>query len=158
MKSSSNRKRTVVFDRFNRSEIYFPSWGLKVTESHEVEDIIEASLETIRQAAKDVLGGDPKEDTLEDGTITFTKNVSECPAQIKLIPVQKDRFRIISTSVCNIRDCDYWQRCAQLDSENMEDLKEAVAKLQGKAFHQEQKKWIFGEGRSRHVVDDAVRR
>jgi hypothetical protein len=129
-----------------------------MTESLEVEDIIEAPLETIREATKEVLGGDPKEEMLGNGTIIFTKNVSECPAQIKLIPVQKDRFRIISTSVCDIKDCDYWQRCAQLDSENMEDLKEAVAKLQGKPLHQGEKKWTFGEGRSRHVVDDAVRR
>jgi hypothetical protein len=129
-----------------------------VTESLEVEDIIEAPLETIRQATREVLGGDPKEETLENGIITFTKNVSECPAQIKLIPVQKDRFRIISTSLCNIKDCDYWQRCAQLDSENMEELKEAVAKLQGKPFRQGEKKWTFGEGTSRHVVDDALRR
>jgi len=129
-----------------------------VSEGLETEDIIEAPLETIKRAAKDVLGGDPKEETLKNGTIVFTKNVSECPAQIKLIPVQKDKYRIISTSVCNIKDCDYWQRCAQLDSENMDHLKESVAILQGKTVQQGQRKWTFGEGRSRHVVDDALRR
>ncbi len=129
-----------------------------MTESPEVEDVIAAPVETIRQAAKEVLGGDPKEETLRNGTIVFTKNVSECPAQIKLIPVEKDRFRIISTSLCNIKDCDYWQRCAQLDSENMEELKEAVDKLQGKPLHRAQKKWTIGEGKSRHVVDDAMRK
>jgi hypothetical protein len=129
-----------------------------MSESLKVEDMIEAPLETIRQAAKEVLGGDPKEETLKNGTIIFTKNVSECPPQIKVIPVEKDRFRIISTSLCNIKDCDYWRRCAQLDSENMKELKEAVAKLQGKLLHQGEKRWTLGEGKSRHVVDDAMRR
>lgn len=129
-----------------------------MSESLKVEDMIEAPLETIRQAAKEVLGGDPKEETLKNGTVIFTKNVSECPPQIKVIPVEKDRFRIISTSLCNIKDCDYWRRCAQLDSENMKELKEAVAKLQGKLFHQGEKRWTLGEGKSRHVVDDAMRR
>jgi hypothetical protein len=129
-----------------------------MSESLKVEDMIEAPLETIRQAAKEVLGGDPKEETLKNGTIVFTKNVSECPPQIKVIPAEKNRFRIISTSLCNIKDCDYWRRCAQLDSENMEELKEAVAKLQGKLLHQGEKRWTLGEGKSRHVVDDAMRR
>jgi hypothetical protein len=129
-----------------------------VGDSHEVEDIIEATLETIRQAAMEVLGGDPKEEKLKNGTTTFTKNVSQCPPQIKVIPANANKFRIISTSLCNIKDCDYWQRCAQLDSKNMQELKEAVAKLQGKVLHRGEKRWTVGQGKSRHVVDDALRR
>jgi hypothetical protein len=129
-----------------------------VGESREVEDIIEATLENIRQAVKEVLGGDPKEEKLKNGTTVFTKNVSQCPPQIKVIPADTNKFRIISTSLCNIKDCDYWQRCAQLDSENMEELKEAVAKLQGKVLHRGEKRWTVGQGKSRHVVDDALRR
>lgn len=129
-----------------------------MSESLEVQDIIGAPLETIRQAAKEVFGGDPKEEILGNGTIVFTKNVSECPAQIKLIPIGKEKFRIISTSLCNIKDCDYWQRCAHLDSDNLEDLKEAVAKLQGKPFHEVQKKWTLGEGKGSHLIDDAIGR
>jgi hypothetical protein len=129
-----------------------------VSKSKGIEDLIEAPLETIRQAAKEVLGGDPKEQKMKDGSTVFTKNVSECPPQIKVIPVNKDKFRIISTSLCNIKDCDYWQRCAQLDTSNMQELKEAVAKLQGKTLPRAEKKWSMGEGKSRHVVDDALRR
>lgn len=129
-----------------------------VGESHEVEDVIEATLETIRQAVMEVLGEDPKEEKLKNGTTVFTKNVSQCPPQIKVIPVNANKFRIVSTSLCNIKDCDYWQRCAQLDSENMEELKEAVAKLQGKVLHRGEKRWTVGQGKSRHVVDDALRR
>ena len=124
----------------------------------EVEDIIEASLDLVRQAVKDVLGADPREQELKNGTVTFTKNVPECPPQIKLVPLGKNRFRVISTSLCNIKDCDYWERCAQLDSRNMEELKEAVAKLQGKQLHEREKKWTLGEGKSRHIVDDALGR
>lgn len=129
-----------------------------VSEPHGVEDIIEATLETIRQAVREVLGEDPKEEKLKNGTTVFTKNVSQCPPQIKAIPANENKFRIISTSLCNIKDCDYWQRCAQLDSENMEELKEAVAKLQGKVLHRGEKRWTAGQGKSRHVVDDALRR
>ncbi len=129
-----------------------------VGEPHEVEDIIEATLDTIRQAVKEVLGGDPKEEKLKDGATVFTKNVSQCPPQIKVIPADTNKFRIISTSLCNIKDCDYWQRCAQLDSENMKELKEGVAKLQGKVLHRGEKRWTVGQGKSRHIVDDALRR
>jgi hypothetical protein len=129
-----------------------------VSASKGIEDVIEAPLETIRQALKQVLGKDPKEERMKDGTLVFTKNVSECPPQIKLIPLGKDKFQVISTSLCNIKDCDYWQRCAQLDSGNMQELKEAVATLQGKSLPHADKKWTLGEGKSRHVVDDALRR
>jgi hypothetical protein len=129
-----------------------------VNKSTGIEDIVEASIEIIRRAVKEVLGGDPKEERMKDGSTVFSKNVSECPPQIKAIPAGKDRFRIISTSLCNIKDCDYWERCAQLDSKNMQELKEEVAKLQGKVFPRADKKWRMGEGKSRHVVDDALQR
>jgi hypothetical protein len=129
-----------------------------VSKSKGIEDLIEAPLETIRQAVKEVLGENPKEQKMKDGSTVFTKNVSECPPQIKVIPVNKDKFRIISTSLCNVKDCDYWQRCAQLDTSNMQELKEGVAKLQGKTLPRAEKKWSMGEGKSRHVVDDALRR
>jgi len=122
------------------------------------EDIIEAPLETIRKAAEEVLGGDPKEETLKDGSTTFTKNVMQCPPQIRVIPLGKTKFRIISTSLCNIKDCDYWRRCAELDSGNMQELKEAVAKLQGKTLPHAEKKWTIAQGKSGHVVDDAMRK
>ncbi|WXG43451.1 MAG: hypothetical protein WED04_05340 [Promethearchaeati archaeon SRVP18_Atabeyarchaeia-1] len=129
-----------------------------MSNSKGIEDVIEAPLETIRNAVKEVLGGNPKEQKLKDGSTVFTKDVSECPPQIKIIPAEDGKFRIISTSLCNVKDCDYWQRCAQLDSSNMQELKEAVAKLQGKVLPRAEKKWSIGEGKSRHVVDDALHR
>jgi hypothetical protein len=129
-----------------------------VSKSKGIEDLIEAPLELIRLAVKQVLGTDPKEEKMKDGSTVFTKNVSECPPQIKLIPVNGSKFRVISTSLCNVKDCDYWQRCAQLDSNNLQELKEAVAELQGKSLPHAEKRWSMGEGKSRHVVDDALRR
>jgi len=129
-----------------------------VGEQTAVEDIIEATIEMILQAAREILGGDPKEKKSKDGSITLTKNVSQCPPQIKIIPVNKSRFRIVSTSLCNIKDCDYWQRCANLDSANLQELKEAVAKLQGKILPRGEKKWAMRGDTSGHVVEDALRK
>nr|MDO8133438.1 hypothetical protein [Candidatus Njordarchaeum guaymaensis] len=123
-----------------------------------VEDIIEAPVEMILQAAREVLGGDPKEKKSKDGSVTLTKNVSQCPPQIKIIPTNKNKFRIVSTSLCNIKDCDYWQRCADLDSGNMQELKEAVAKLQGKIVPRGEKRWAMRGDKGRHVVEDALRK
>jgi hypothetical protein len=112
----------------------------------------------VLQAAREVLGGDPKEEKLKDGSITLTKNVSQCPPQIRITPANKNKFRVVSTSLCNVKDCDYWRRCAELDSENMQELKEAVAKLQGRKLPRGEKRWAMREDKGRHAVEGALRK
>jgi hypothetical protein len=129
-----------------------------VGEQTVAEDIIDAPVEIILQAAREVLGGDPKEKKSREGSIILTKNVSQCPPQIKIVPVDKNKFRIISTSLCNIKDCDYWKRCADLDSGNLQELKEGVAKLQGKIFSRGEKRWATRGDKGGHVVEDALRK
>jgi hypothetical protein len=124
-----------------------------------VEDIIEAKIEIILQAAREILGGDPKEEKVDDGTIVLTKNVSQCPPQIRIKPVDKNKFRVVSTSLCSIKDCDYWQRCEELDNGNMQELKETVAELQGRTLPHGEKKWVMREDKDgRHAVEGALRR
>jgi hypothetical protein len=134
------------------------SGGEILGEQAAVEDIIDAPVEMILEVAKEVLGGDPKEKKSKDGSIILTKNVSQCPPQIKIIPAGKDRSRIVSTSLCNIKDCDYWQRCANLDSANLQELKEGVAKLQGKILPSGEKRWAMRGDKGGHVVEDALRK
>ncbi len=90
------------------------------------ELLTSASLEDIREAAREVLGDFIEED--KGDRITFTEPIPTCPAQIVAIKEPDGKFRIYTTSICSIENCQYVAKCIKMDVANLKLMKELLLK------------------------------
>ena len=95
------------------------------------ELVIKAPLSILHDAARIVLGAGVDAETKGD-TVIFTAKSVVCPSQIVLTKLGKEQFHVVATSKCTIKNCPYWERCAEMDVERLLTFEITLNKLLGK--------------------------
>lgn len=95
------------------------------------ELVIQAPVSSVYDAVQIVLGAGVEVEEKED-TVTFTAKSVVCPSQIVLRKLGEDQFHVVATSKCMIKDCPYWERCAEMDAERLLTFEITLNRLLGK--------------------------
>lgn len=93
--------------------------------------VIQAPLSSVYDAVQIVLGAGVDAETRGD-TVTFTAKSVVCPSQIVLRKLGNEQFHVVATSKCMIKNCPYWERCAEIDVERLLTFEITLNKLIGK--------------------------
>lgn len=95
------------------------------------ELVIQAPVSSVYDAVQIVLGAGVEREEKGD-TVTFTAKSAVCPSQIVLRKLGEDQFHVVATSKCMIKDCPYWERCAEMDAERLLTFEITLNRLLGK--------------------------
>jgi hypothetical protein len=95
------------------------------------ELVVHAPSSRIYDAVQIVLGAGAEIETKGD-TITFTARSVVCPSQIVVRKLGEEEFHVVATSKCTIKNCPYWERCAEMDAERLLTFEITLNKLLGK--------------------------
>lgn len=95
------------------------------------ELVIQAPLGSVYDVVQIVLGAGVEVETKGD-TVTFTAKSVVCPSQIVLRKLGEEQFHVVATSKCMIKNCPYWERCAEMDAERLLTFEITLNKLLGK--------------------------
>lgn len=95
------------------------------------ELVIKAPFSTVHDAVQIVLGAGVEVETKGD-MVTFSAKSVVCPSQIVLRKLGKEQFHVVATSKCMIKNCPYWERCAEMDAERLLTFEITLNKLLGK--------------------------
>jgi len=95
------------------------------------ELVIQAPLMRVYDAAQIVLGAGMDAET-KGNMVTFTAKSAVCPSQIVLRKLGEEQFHVVATSKCMIKNCPYWERCAEMDAERLLTFEITLNKLLGK--------------------------
>jgi hypothetical protein len=124
------------------------------------ELIVEANMETLREAAKVVFGASLKE-YVEDGKTIFALESPICQPRIIVEKIAEGKYRITCRSKCMIKDCPYWERCVKIDNERLKTYEIALRKIMGKDIVKERKyTWIperVREEEIEKIIDRIIR-
>jgi hypothetical protein len=124
------------------------------------ELIVEANMDTLREAAKIVFGASLKE-YVENGKTIFTLEVPVCPSMILIEKIAEGKYKITCRSKCMIKDCPYWERCVKIDNERLKTFEIALRKIVGaKAVKESKYTWTperVREEEIEKIIDRIIR-
>lgn len=125
------------------------------------ELVVEASIETLREAARIMFGASLKEE-VDNGKIIFTFETVVCPPRIIIEDIGGGKYKVTCQSKCSISQCPYWQRCIEVDNERLKAYEITLRKLIGdKAIRETKYRWTperIKEEEMEKIIDKLITR